>query len=73
MENRYYRARKDQAPMIVTGRVYVAVPNEQNNTTVKLWDLQTRASVTLSRSVLADKSLFERLTDAEIRELPNVN
>lgn len=68
METKYYRARKDKAPMVVTGRIYAARPTEQNATTVKLWDLRTRASITLERSVLADNSLFEKLTDEEIRE-----
>lgn len=69
MDKRYYRARKDKAPIIVTGRVYVVFPDERNNATAKLWDINTRASMTVSLSVLADKSQFERLTDAEVEAL----
>lgn len=65
-EKKYYRARKDRAPFIVTGRIYVVVPDDQRVTAVKLWDLRTRASVTLEKHVLADASQFEKLTPEEV-------
>lgn len=59
MEQNYYLARKDQAPFIVTGRVYRAEFVSQ--TMVKLWDTRTNNSMTIERIKLADKSLFEKV------------
>lgn len=69
MDNKkhYYRARKDRVPMIVTGRVYMAEPDVLRVTAVKLWDLRTRASMTIERSILKDPSQFEELTPEEIK------
>jgi hypothetical protein len=64
---RYYRARKDRNPMIVTGRVYQVTPDDQRITAVTLKDLRTMAQITLEKSVLNDKSQFERLTDEEVK------
>jgi len=71
MDNKkhYYRARKDRAPMVVTGRIYMAEPAIHRVSAVKLWDLRTRASMTLERSTLADKSQWEELTDEEMKAM----
>lgn len=58
---RYYLARKDMAPFIVTGRIYRAEFISQ--TMVKLWDLRTRNSMSIERTKLADKSLFEKVDE----------